>query len=219
MSLHQRLVRDLAVELPGATAIFRRRKIDFCCNGGVTLEEAATRRGVSLDELTRELDRLTPVAAEAPAPTDELLAHIVERYHDVHREEFPEAIRMAARVEAVHAQHLLCPHGLAGALATIAEELFEHQDKEEAILFPLMLSGHAGPMIGHPIARMMQEHEVIGEQLDELARLTQDYVPPEGACTTWRALYAACRKLDEDLREHVHLENNVLFPRFSPAAG
>jgi regulator of cell morphogenesis and NO signaling len=218
MSLHQRLVRDLAVEFPGATAIFRRNKIDFCCNGGVTLEQAAASRGVSLDELTRELARLTPAPAQAPVETGELLAHIVERYHDVHREEFPEAIRMAARVEAVHRDHPLCPHGLAGHLATIAEELFAHQDREEAVLFPLMSNGQGGPMLSYPIAQMMSEHEVMGEQLEELALLTQDFTPPEGACTTWRALYAACRKLDEDLREHVHLENNVVFPRFRPHA-
>ncbi|MFZ5730047.1 MAG: hemerythrin domain-containing protein, partial [Pseudomonadota bacterium] len=89
-----------------------------------------------------------------------------------------------------------------------------HQQKEEAVLFPVMLRG-GGPMIAFPIERMVAEHLDVGEQLEELARLTTDFAPPPGACTTWRALYEMCRKLDADLREHIHLENNMLFPQFA----
>lgn len=214
MNLQRQPVRDIAVGIPGATGVFRRHKIDFCCNGAAPLAEAAARRGLDPEALEAELRDLTGEAdVTAPAETRELIAHILERYHEVHRREFPEAIRMARRVETVHAGKDDCPHGLGDLLALMFDELEDHQQKEEAILFPMMLSG-GGPMLLGPIARMVLEHEELGRQLEDMDRLTDGFTPPDAACTTWRALYAACAKLDEDLREHVHLENNILFPRF-----
>lgn len=213
MPLETTLVRDIAIERPGATAVFRRHKIDFCCNGGVPLAEAAARRGVELKAIAQELEALNPGAGEVANDPQPLIAHILERYHETHRREFPEAIRLARRVEAVHRDKPDCPHGLADHLSIMFDDLEGHHQKEERMLFPMMLAGGRG-MIGLPIARMMAEHEDVGGQLEQLAQLTTDFVPPPGACTTWRALYQACRKLDEDLREHMHLENNVLFPQF-----
>jgi regulator of cell morphogenesis and NO signaling len=216
MSFHQRLVGELAIELPGATAVFRRRKIDFCCNGRITLEAAATAKGISLDALVQELQALAPSAGAAPVETPALIEHILERYHDTHMREFPEAIRMAHRVEAVHRDHPECPRGLGDLLRLMFDELADHQQKEEAVLFPMMLSGQPATLTA-PITRMMAEHEELGRQLEQVTELTDDFTPPQDACTTWRALYAATRKLDEDLREHMHLEGNVLFPRFGKA--
>lgn len=212
-TLEARPVRDLAIALPGATAIFRRHKIDFCCHGGVPLQEAAQARGVDLSVLVAELEGLAVTELSPVLEPQPLIEHILERYHAVHRREFPEAIRMARRVEAVHREAEACPYGLADHLSLMADDLEDHQQKEEAVLFPAMLSG-GGPMLRFPIARMMAEHVEVGAQLETLARLTTDFEPPEGACTTWRALYAACAKLDADLREHMHLENKVLFPMF-----
>ncbi|MFN3522075.1 MAG: iron-sulfur cluster repair di-iron protein [Phenylobacterium sp.] len=207
------LVRDIAVEHPGATQVFRRYKIDYCCNGARSLSEAAAARGVPLADLRRALDGLQPSAAPAGAAPAELIDHIVTRYHQVHLQEFPEAIRLARRVERVHQDHPLRPQGLADHLAFMADDLEAHQHKEEAVLFPMMLRGPS-PMMRFPIERMTAEHADVADQLLHLAVLTTDFTPPQDACTTWRALYAACAKLDADLREHMHLENNVLFPQF-----
>lgn len=217
MNLETTLVRDIAIERPGATAVFRRHKIDFCCNGASPLAEAAASRGVELGALVHELESLAPGSQDAPTEPAPLIEHILERYHEVHRQEFPEAIRMARRVEAVHREKDDCPHGLAAHLTYMIEDLESHQQKEELMLFPLMRAG-GQRMVGLPIARMMAEHVAVGEQLVRLAELTTDFVPPAAACTTWRALYQICRKLDEDLREHMHLENNVLFPQFATSA-
>lgn len=217
MTLGMSLVRDIAVERPGATAVFRRHKIDFCCNGGLPLAQAAAGRGVELGALERELEALAPAKIGLPQEPDPLIAHILERYHEVHREEFPEAIRLARRVEAVHRDKPDCPHGLADHLAGMFEDLESHQQKEERMLFPMMRLG-GRKMVGLPIPRMMTEHEEQAVQLERLAELTTDFNPPAGACTTWRALYEACRKLDIDLREHMHIENNLLFPMFAPPA-
>ncbi|HTM82850.1 DUF542 domain-containing protein [Asticcacaulis sp.] len=213
MTMQDTLVKDIAVTVPGATAVFRRYKIDFCCKGGVPLSEAAATRGVDLNSVLNDLSALKGGEVEAPDATEALIFYIVERYHDVHRAEFPEAIRMARRVEAVHRDSPDCPHGLGDLLAIMAHELDEHQAVEEQMLFPSMLSGQYD--LTHPVARMMSDHEDLGAQLETLAQLTTDFIPPNSACTTWRALYAACQKLDTDLRVHLHLENNILFPRFA----
>jgi regulator of cell morphogenesis and NO signaling len=209
-----RTLSDIAVQIPGATAIFRKYKLDFCCGGSVPLAQAAARKDLSTDEIVDELRRIDGhFSSEAPAQTAALIDHIIRRYHDVHRRELPELIRLARRVEAVHRDHPKVPAGLADGLQEILRELDEHMQKEELVLFPMMRDG-GNPMIGMPIARMRVEHDEHGERLRRLEALTDYGQCPEGACPTWRALYAGTRKLVDDLMEHIHLENNVLFPRF-----
>lgn len=142
-----------------------------------------------------------------------LIEHILERYHETHRREFPKAIDLARTVERVHAADPACPRGLADHLAIMSDDLEGHQRKEENILFPTMLAGSCG-VLRFPISRMMSEHDDVYEQLARLETLTKDFTPPQGACQTWRALSQACRKLDRDLREHMRLENDVLFLHF-----
>ncbi len=213
MALEHLSVGEIAVILPGATTVFRRHKIDFCCKGDTLLAQEAESRGLDLSALEAELHALETSGVHAPAETSDLIAHIIERYHKVHRREFPEVIALARRVESVHQDRIDCPRGLANLLSDMFEDLEDHQHKEEAVLFPAMLKG-VGPVLRGPITRMMEDHEELGALLAFMADLTDDFVAPEGACATWRALYAGCGKLDMDLREHVHLENNILFRRF-----
>lgn len=156
-------------------------------------------------------------AARGAEPAGEDVAGLIEliltRYHETHRREFPEAIRLARKVEAVHAADAVCPRGLADHLAFMADDLESHQQREEQVLFPMILNG-GGPMVRFPIGRMMAEHKDVDEQLARLRTLTHDYAAPDGACETWRALMRACRKLDCDLTEHMRLENDVLFAPF-----
>ncbi|SDE25731.1 iron-sulfur cluster repair protein YtfE [Belnapia rosea] len=208
-----RPVAEIAASLPGATAVFRRHKLDFCCGGQAPLAEAAAARGADLGAVEAELAALMPGEAAAPEATEDLITLIETRYHATHRRELPELVRLARRVEAVHGDRAEAPHGLADLLSEIGVELEEHMQKEEQVLFPLMRRG-GHPMIGHPIGMMRHEHDSHGAQLRALDALTTGGVPPEGACNTWRALYAGTRKLTDDLMEHIHLENNVLFPRF-----
>lgn len=142
-----------------------------------------------------------------------LVAHIVERFHEAHRAEFPDAIRLARKVEAVHADHSAAPLGLADHLSMMFDDLEAHQQREERVLFPTLLQGGCAVVV-HPIRRMMTEHEDVYRQLETLRTLTSGYKAPDEACRTWRALYAACRKLDEDLVEHMRLENEELFAPF-----
>lgn len=210
-------VGEIAANLPGATTVFRRFGLDFCCKGDVALDEAARRRGVDLAVVEGALSALDgmPDRTAAPAVTPALIDHILSRYHETHRRELPELIRLARTVEKVHAGRSDAPRGLADLLARIATELEQHMAKEEMILFPAMKRG--GLPLDAPIACMRHEHDGHGEHLQELEALTNGITLPAGACRTWQALYAGLAKLQDDLMEHIHLENNVLFPRFSRA--
>ena len=209
---------SLAVQIPGATAVFRKLKLDFCCGGQQSLEKACTDKQLDLDTVLGEIRALQTQQAMPAAPSaSELIDHILQRYHEVHRQQLPELIRMARRVEAVHRDHPQVPRGLADHLETMEQELLEHMAKEEQILFPLLKQG-GHPMVVHPIGMMRHEHVSHGAQIERLAQLTQQHQPPAGACNTWQALYAGTARLTEDLIEHIHTENNLLFPAFEGTA-
>lgn len=211
-------IGHIAVQLPGATAVFRRLKLDFCCGGQASLEQAATAKGLDPQAVLRELAGLqrSPERVELTDPAA-LIDHILTRYHEVHRQQLPELIRMASRVEAVHREHPQVPAGLAALLANMENELLAHMHKEEAILFPMLKAG-GHPFVSQPIGMMRAEHTDHGAALDTVLALTQGATPPAGACNTWRALYAGLAQFNEDLVNHIHLENNVLFPHFDAAA-
>jgi len=204
---------SIARQIPGSTEVLRRHKLDFCCGGDATLASAAQARGDDAARIASELRALVPQPAEAPEEPDALIDHILARYHDVHRRELPELLRLAERVEQRHAGNRSVPAGLRAALQEAAAALEEHMAKEEQILFPMMMQG-GHPMIAAPIGRMRVEHVEHGERLRQLEAMTHDHTPPPDACTSWQALYAGTRKLVDDVMQHIHLENNVLFPQF-----
>ena len=210
----QRTVGDLAVNLPGATSVFRAFKLDSCCGGEVTLEDAAEQHGVDPEKVVRELEKLA-ASAEIPPEQDTatMIGEILSRYHEVHRRELPELVMLARKVEAVHADHEAVPIGLADMLQDMIGELEVHMKKEELILFPAMLR-HDGHPLSTPVAQMRHDHDGHGTQLRRLDDITNGFTLPEGACRSWQALYAGTRKLTDDLMDHIHLENNILFPRF-----
>lgn len=213
MNYAERQVADIAANLPGATQVFRNHKIDFCCGGQVPLAEAVAARGAALAAVEAELAALETGVADAPQSTEELIEHILDRYHATHRAELPELVRLAARVEDRHAGNPAVPRGIHAALIEASAALEDHMQKEEQILFPLMRAG-GHPMITHPISHMRHEHDEHGERLANLEALAHNFELPEEACPTWRALYTGVRKLIDDVHQHVHLENNVLFVRF-----
>lgn len=211
----ERTLADIAASLPGAAAVFRQRKLDFCCGGKVRLSQAAADRGIGLGELETELAAVAArgLPAEHPEGTEDLIDLIETRYHAVHRQELPELLRLARRVEAVHKAHPAAPIGIAALLERMGRDLEDHMQKEEQILFPLMRRG-GHPMIAQPIAVMLAEHDEHGAHLRQLESLTNDFTVPDDACPTWRALNIGVKKLADDLVQHIHTENNVLFPRF-----
>ncbi len=146
------------------------------------------------------------------ASDEELIEHILNRYHDTHRDQLPEMIRLAQRVERVHSGHPECPAGLSAHLETMRAELESHMAKEEQILFPMIARGISGMARG-PISVMRSEHEDHATALARLDELTNGLNLPEGACNTWRRLYEEIGQFRQDLRDHIDTENTVLFAR------
>lgn len=206
----------LAVAIPRATALFREYNLDFCCGGKQTLLRAANKYDLDIEQLEARLADLAAQPGQETnwqtAPLTEMIPFIITRFHDRHREQLPELILMAEKVERVHQEKAACPHGLAAQLGLILDDLSQHMMKEERILFPMIQAG-MGAQAGGPISVMEHEHDDAGEQLEVVKSLTNNVTPPEGACNTWRALYAGINEFINDLMEHIHLENNLLFPR------
>ena len=222
MEMIDQSLGQLARRIPGATRVFDAHDFDFCCAGNRTLRTVAAAAGVDAEAIVAELRGLEERAASSQAEdwstaTDDLLVdHILRRYHAVHREQLPELIRLARRVEQVHGDRKECPNGLANHLQTMAQELESHMNKEETVLFPLIARGQ-GALAGMPIGVMRMEHDSHGAELRRMEELTNHITPPRDACTTWRALYLGLRTFREDLMAHIHTENNILFERFAPA--
>lgn len=207
---------ELATTVPGAARVLERHRLDFCCRGERTLAAACADRALPTAALVSELraavpsdDDLTPWAT---APLDALIDHILARYHVPLREELSRLIALAEKVERRHADKPACPRGLAAHLATMAEALEEHLQKEERILFPLIGAGRGGAA-GMPIRVMQDEHLDHAANLDVLRTLAHDFVAPDAACASWHALYLGLATLESDLHAHIALENHVLFLR------
>jgi regulator of cell morphogenesis and NO signaling len=219
-AIQNQTVGDVAAAYPLATRVFSRYGIDFCCGGGQGLDAACTQAGISVEKLMDEIElesASSPAAADDAAwngrPLNELIDHILAKHHRPLDTEFPRLEALARKVNSVHGPK--DPERFKSILQTyvgLRSELEVHMQKEEQILFPWIRSGR-GASAGPPIRVMMMEHESAAASLEELRRLTGDYSVPPEACATWTALWQGLEALDSDLRQHMHLEGNVLFPR------
>jgi regulator of cell morphogenesis and NO signaling len=207
---------DLAITRPGATRVFLKHGLDFCCGGRRPLEEACAEKALDPDAILAAIAREDAdggdLARWAGRPLAELLDFIEGHYHARHRADLPEVVALAEKVEQVHADKPTCPRGLAAHLRAVHAAVLDHLGKEELVLFPLLRSGR-GALAGAPIHVMEQEHVDHGRNLARIRELTADLTAPPEACATWRALYLRLGRLADELMEHIHLENNVLFPR------
>lgn len=213
-SFRTRSVGQIAAELPGASAVFRRFGIEFCCQGHVSLDDAAMRRNIGLSDVAAALNVLDPNAVpDAPQETDALIAYIQTRYHDTHRRQISELIELSRKVESVHVNHPQVPAGLARRLQQFLADLEVLMHEQEAVCFPA-LQQKAPEQLALSIRSMRHDHNEYAFFLDQVDRLTDCCTPPEDACRSWQALYAGLAQFKAELMEHIHLENNILFPRF-----
>jgi len=211
-------VGQIAVALPISTRVFARYGIDYCCGGGVPLAEACESRGLDaesvLDEIEREMG--SAVGSEerwSDAPLQDLVTHILVAYHRPLKEELTRLEAMARKVLEVHRDKE--PEMLTELLSVylgLKADLEPHMEKEEQILFP-MIQQEQGFLADGPISIMREEHDQAGLALKRLRELTNDYEVPPRACNSWRALWHGLAALEESLHQHIHLENNILFPR------
>ncbi|MBZ0266688.1 iron-sulfur cluster repair di-iron protein, partial [bacterium] len=211
-------VGQLAARHPLATRVFARHGIDYCCGGGRPLQEVCEKKGLDtgavLEEIRRELaSSSVPEERWDEAPLGDIIEHIVATYHRPLGEELPRLDAMARKVLDVHGDK--DPERLSELVSVFAglrAELEEHMGKEEQVLFPMIKAGQ-GASADAPISMMEHEHESAGAALRRIRQLTDDFEVPEHACNTWRALWHGLAALEESMHRHVHLENNILFPR------
>jgi regulator of cell morphogenesis and NO signaling len=209
-----------------AASVFKKHHIDFCCKGGVSIEEACENKGMSADALVEELKAATAESGGVSHDfqtwdLDLLCDYIEKKHHRYVLRKTPELRAYLAKLSKVHGERhpeLLQIERLFDASAT---ELASHMHKEEMILFPYIKSvaqaaAFQRPSFGtvkNPINMMQHEHDTEGERFRRIAELSSNYLPPADACTTYRVAFALLAEFEEDLHLHIHLENNILFPR------
>ena len=227
-------VADIASALPSSVRIFQRHGIDFCCGGKIPLAVACEEQGVPFQEVVGDITASArdpqPDARDWSAePLPALIDHIVATYHDPLREELPRLESMAAKVARVHGARAPQLARLWTIVSVLSGELVLHMGKEEMVLFPAIVAIdggqgervedlHSAP-ISAPIAVMEDEHDHAGALLSELRAITDGYVAPTWACQTFRSLYHGLSELESAMHLHVHLENNILFPRALAVVG
>ncbi|HEX9023675.1 MAG TPA: iron-sulfur cluster repair di-iron protein [Geobacteraceae bacterium] len=229
-SLLERHVKDLVTDDHRAAAVFEKYSIDFCCGGKKSLQAACAERGIDAEPVLKELQDLAAKSIKESTPfarweLDALTDHIVERHHSYVREAIPVLLAHTQKIAQVHGGNHPELSSVAAYFQEIARELAHHMMKEERVLFPyikslaLVARGRAAftaPPFGtirNPIRMMEAEHQAAGNGLYAIREATAEYVAPPDACTTYQVTLKELREFEEDLHQHVHLENNILFPK------
>ena len=223
-------VREIALEQPSSIRVFEGFGIDYCCGGRKPLAEACAAGQLEVDKVLAALDSAANAEAAsstdwAQASLDRLIEHIVATHHSYVKKELPRLAVLAQKVVNRHGDTQ--PHlpAMQKTITQLSDELTYHLAKEENVLFPYvaslegaLASGDSEPdacfgNLANPIAMMTHEHEAAGALLAEIRRLSDDFTTPVGACPTYHAFYGGLREFEQDLHQHIHLENNILFPR------
>lgn len=220
-------VGELVAQRPSRSRVFEQLGIDYCCGGKKPLAELCAARGLDADTVLTVLLAAEAGSAEqatdwTQAPLADLADHIEHTHHQYLREELPRLGRMVHKVASVHGDRFGWMRDIARIFNAFSKELYMHMDKEEQVLFPMIRSlEHDGQVTdspcGHgidaPIQVMEHEHDDAGRALEEMRKLSSDYTPPGDACNTFRATLDGLAQLEADMHQHVHKENNILFPR------
>jgi len=223
-------VREIALNQPSSIRVFEQFGIDYCCGGRKPLAAACTEQNIEIASVLSALES----AAGMPLPSTEdwasaslenLIEHVQSKHHEYVKRELPRLGEIAKKVVGKHgANHPELP-SIAEAFANLSAELTQHLGKEELVLFPYIvqfersLAGQGERPHGcfgtvtNPIAMMTQEHDAAGAILADIRKLSGNFTLPKDACPTYHAFYDGLKEFEQDLHQHIHLENNILFPR------
>ena len=223
----EQTVGQIAAEFPASVRVFEKYGIDFCCGGKLPVSRACASKSLDAGALLAEIEQ----ALETPgpdgtdwfaAPLPLLVDHILDTHHAYMKRQLPVVEARQAKVLNAHGErHGKVLRAVAEIYAAMKEELDGHLAKEEMVLFPLVRALVAGAPAGsfhcgsvkNPIRMMWLEHESAGDALRQMRELTAGYALPADACNTFRVLYFELQDMERDLHRHIHLENNILFPR------
>ncbi len=230
MATPETTVRDIAIQHPASIRVFEHFGIDYCCGGRKPLAEACEERELNLETVLAAIEKAAGGRTEqtpdwARAKLETICSHIVEAHHAYIRAELPRLEMLAQKVVSRHGATHPELGQIQELIRSLGEELLEHLNKEEAVLFPYVTKlernlASCGPRplgcfgaVRNPIRAMMAEHDAAGETMARIRGLSGEFTPPEGACPTYRGFYQTLSEFEKDLHRHVHLENNILFPR------
>jgi regulator of cell morphogenesis and NO signaling len=220
-------VGELVAQRPALARVFENEGIDYCCGGGKTLEEACRKKGIDVSTLLTLLaeaassDENSDIVNVTGMNLTELADHIEQTHHAYLRTELPRLEGITQKVASVHGEKDARLAEVRDTFLTLAKELSDHMMKEERILFPMVRQLEAGDgteaihcgSLANPIRQMIMEHEQAGSVLERLRSLTDNHTVPDWACNTYRAMLDGLAQFEHDLHQHIHKENNVLFPK------
>lgn len=227
-------VREIAIEVPSATRVFEKLGIDYCCGGGKPISEACVQAKLPVDQVLRDLEvaESSRIARQENArdwngePLADLIGEIIRKHHAYVQAEIPRLSTLAEKVSSKHGERHPETVKVNELFSNLANELSMHLMKEEQILFPYIIRMEEAVVaketvipsscfgtVQNPIQMMVSEHDGAGETLRALREATGNYKVPEDACTSYRTLYTGLLEFEADLHQHIHLENNILFPR------
>lgn len=209
--------------------VFKKYNIDFCCGGGISIQKACEKQGLNFEIIEEEINDLGKRKVQAHDfnswELDFLIDYIQNVHHTYVNENMPLLLQYANKVAHVHGAHFTETIRINQLVIDVVAELTAHMKKEELILFPfikkLLYTKRTGETrfesyfgsVNNPIKMMEREHENAGDAFKSIAKLTRKYTPPAEACNTFKALYAKLDEFEQDLHQHIHLENNILFPK------
>jgi regulator of cell morphogenesis and NO signaling len=237
-----RTVRDVVLELPHATRVFEKLKIDYCCGGDTPLTETCANAGVKVENLERMLAEVGQADGEGngaislqkgdfqkrdfrTATLAELIGHILDKHHVYAKEEMVRLEALIDKVIGAHGENHPELLRLGSLFQQLCDDLKPHMFKEEQILFPYIIEMERSALqkrqapfapfgtVNNPIRMMMMEHDTVGGLLRDLRALSSNYAVPRDGCISYQTLYQALEAFEKDLHQHIHLENNILFPR------
>ena len=222
-------LKEIVTENFQTAAVFEKFSLDFCCRGGKSINEACSEKGIDPQTVYSELESISSEkdsAQRSPADwtPDSLINHIVQKHHSYVTRMIPILYAHTQKVAAVHGANHPELIEIAKHFETAAMELQQHMAKEEKMLFPFVQSlysakkqnnGYSKPQFGsvqNPIRMMEAEHQNAGDEMYSIRALSNNYTPPADGCTTYRITFQELQDFEHDLHQHVHLENNILFP-------
>ncbi|MFZ0735186.1 MAG: iron-sulfur cluster repair di-iron protein [Candidatus Sulfotelmatobacter sp.] len=230
MTATTQTVREIALEQPTAIRVFEQFGIDYCCGGRKPLAEACAAGNLEIDSVIAALEEAerkpgAEIENWAEKSLESLGSYILTKHHAYVKRELPRLAQLAQKV--VNRHGLTRPElpVIAATLTQLDEELTQHLAKEEAVLFPYIAGLERSVSIGtprprscfgtvaNPIAMMTQEHDAAGVLTSEIRRLSGNFTTPVDSCPTFHAFYDGLKEFEQDLHQHMHLENNILFPR------
>ncbi len=228
----EKTVREFALEHPAATRVFEKLGIDYCCGGNKTLQEACRTANLNLNQVLDSLENAEHAAKAAQEDRNwqtetlaDLIAHIKNNHHKYTREEIARLGPLFDKVCSVHGTNYGELLQIREVFQGLAQELTTHLTKEEIVLFPYIVRMEESKVenrptesapfgtVQNPVSMMENEHDSAGNALHAMRKASSGYTAPAGACVSYQTLYKALEAFETDLHQHIHLENNILFPR------